>query len=295
MKTHCSFWLILVGGLAISTTWADDYLKPLPLRKLNTPTVEDKQPALAESPAATPVEKQVDAPPQNTPVVLPVESAVKKVPVTIRDESAPVEIQSAETKFFLEVGTRILYVELLDDSQGSTPENSFIGSITGLDADQDYTPARPYIQVMIPRNNYKLGTGISYDHMTVATVDDGGGDGDIDMTSVQLYLVAACTKHKYLSPYGEIGLAMYDNTFEPHADWSDNGNRRFNLDDTTVPYFALGCAVKIDTNWAVDLYLRYVDVDVDGEYVFKPDGREPVSFTFTLEHLAYGVGVKYVF
>jgi len=295
MKTNCLICLILVGCLVGSTARADDYHKPLPLRKLTPQTDEVKQPAPVDSPVSAPVEEHAVDLQQNVPAAAPVETVVEKVPVSIRDESAPVEIQAADSTYFIEVGTRILYVELLNDSQGPAPENSYIGSITGLDADQDYTPARPYIQVMIPRNNYKLGVGISYDHMTVATVDDGGGDGDIDMTSLQLYLVAACTSHPYLSPYGEIGLAMYDNSFEPHADWSDNGTRSMHLDDTTVPYFALGCDVKIDDDWSVDLYLRYVDVDVDGEYIFKPDGRDPESFTFTLEHLAYGLGVKYVF
>jgi len=295
MNTKNLTYLIVAGCLVLSVSWADDVQKPLPLRRVTTEPVEEKKSTPAvETPVAAPVSEETSAPIPKT--AKPATASAAKDPVaTIADDSSPVEIQPADSGYFIEVGTRILYVELLDDSQGTTEKDSFIGSITGLDADQDYSPTRPYVQVMVPRKNFNAGVGLSYDHMTVATVDDGGGDGDIDMEGLHLYLVVACTKHEFLSPYGEIGIAFYDNSFDPHADWSDNGNRAFNLDDSTAPYFAAGCALKINEDWAVDFYLRYVDVDVDGKFIFKPDGREPEPFTFTLEHLAYGLGVKYVF
>lgn len=283
MKIKLLFCLLMVS-IPLRLVAAEDLQKPMPFRKSSVvaPKVQ-QEPHVSEKSAPAAEEPVAPAEP------------VEKVPVEVADDQSAPDIEEGRPAYLIEVGTRILHVNLLDDSQGTTEEDSFIGSLTGLDADQNYSPVRPYVQVLLPRKNMRYGVGMSYDHMEVATVDDGGGDGDIDMTSLHLYLVAAYTGNARISPYGEVGVAFYDNSFEPHADWSEDGKRTFKLDSSTAPYLAAGCTIRMDEHWSLDVYLRYVDVDVDGHYVFRGDERDPDPFTFTLEHLAYGLGLKYVF
>jgi len=203
---------------------------------------------------------------------------------------------NAQSSFHVSLGTRILYVSLLADTKGIPFHNSFGGSIYKLDADQNYLPLRPYAQVTTRVGAAELGLGLSYDHLlAAATIDNEGGDGDIQMESLMFYLVAAYPNKTRFTPFGEVGLAAYWNSFDPDPDWSRNGYREFDLDDSIAPYLAGGCDIAIAGNFSANLYIRYVDVDVDGVYIFRGDARPPQPFTFTLEHIAYGVGVKYVF
>lgn len=197
--------------------------------------------------------------------------------------------------FHFAIGTRILYVALLNDTQGRSFQNSFIGSLYKIEADQDYLPLRPYAQVTMRTGPVEIGLGLSYDRLEIATRDNGGGDGKIDMESWMAYLLAAWPNETRFTPFGEFGLAAFQNSFDPIASWSDGGKREFNLDNSLTFYVAAGCDIAINRQLFANLYLRYVDVDVDGEYVYRPDGRAPRPFTFTVEHLACGVGLKYVF
>jgi len=199
--------------------------------------------------------------------------------------------------FRFAIGTRILHVVLLNDTQGRPEQNSFIGTIYKIDANQDYLPLRPYAQITAQAGLLDIGLGLGYDHLEVATVDNGTGDGDIEMKGWLIYLVAAYPNETRFTPFGEIGVASYHNSFDPIASWSDDGVRRFSLDDSRDLYLAAGCDVQISDALSANLYVRYVDVDVDGRYYFSLDSRayNPDPFTFTLEHLACGVGVKYVF
>lgn len=195
------------------------------------------------------------------------------------------------------VGTRLLHIELLDDTQGSQNQGSFIGSLYKIEANQDYLPLNPYVQATTMAGPVELGLGLSYSHLDVATVDSGGGDGDIEMDGWMLYLLAAHPNDSRFTPFGEIGLALYQNSFDPISSWSEGGLRAFALDDSQALYLGGGCDVRIWNNLSANVYLRYVDVDVDGKYYYRNDSRayHPKPFTFTLEHLACGVGVKYVF
>ena len=209
--------------------------------------------------------------------------------------SSDTPLTPKKSAFHVALGTRSLFVNLLADSKGRPFENSFVGSITKLEADQDYAPVRPYAQITALVGPAELGLGISYDSLTVATMDSDGGDGDIVMDCWMAYLVAAYPNKTRFTPFGEVGLASYQNTFEPFASWAENGKREFALENSQSIYYAGGCDITLGGNWSANLYLRYMDVEVDGEYIFRGDSRPSEPFTFTLEHMAYGVGVKYTF
>ncbi len=243
-------------------------------------------PGLAETVEPTPPAESISE--TDTPVLADMPAPTPK----LDDILIPLE---DERPFRFELGTRILHVDLQADTKGRPFDGSFIGSIYKLDAEQDYMPLRPYAQVLTRVGRIELGAGISYDALEVATVDDGGGDGDIEMKSWLFYLVGAYPNESRFTPFAEIGYANYSNSFNPIPSWYANGLRNFKLDDSSAPYFAGGCDYAVRDDLSVNVYIRYVDVDIDGFYVFRGDNRPPEAFTFTLEHIAYGVGVKYIF
>lgn len=195
----------------------------------------------------------------------------------------------------LTVGVRFLTVNLLSDRKGRPFEDSFIGSIYKLEAEQDFFALRPYVQITERFGPVIVGAGFGYDSMEVATMDQGDGDGDIEIDNWMLYLVAAWPNPSRFTPFGEIGQASYNVSFKPHAYWYEEGKRNFKLDDSSSIYLAGGCDVAVSENFSLSGYLRYTDIDIDGVYVYRGDDRLPADFTFTLENLTYGLGASYRF
>ena len=194
-----------------------------------------------------------------------------------------------------ELGLRSLHMELSKDKQGEPFNGSFIGSINELDVNQQYAPVHPYLQVLREVNHLQLGLGFTYDSWSVATVDSGGGDGDVEMDAWTFYVVGRLTTESKISPFAEIGWAMYDNSFDPIPSWYAGGRRNFFFDDSTGLHLAAGFDYAFSGKAAINVYVRYVDVELDGEYVFRGDDRPPEPFTFPMEHIAYGLGFSYSF
>jgi hypothetical protein len=195
----------------------------------------------------------------------------------------------------ISVGTRALHVKLLDDTKGRQNENSFIGSIYKIEADQDYGQIRPYVQFEAPAGPVDVGIGVSYDAFDVATADSGAGDGDIELRCWLFYVTVAWPNQTRFKPFGEIGLFYSENNFDPLPSWSADGLREFDLENEQSIYFAGGCEISIYENWSLNIYARYTDFHLHGTYIFRGDDREPTPFYFTLEHVAYGLGAQYRF
>ncbi len=194
-----------------------------------------------------------------------------------------------------EAGLRSLYMDLAKSKQGEPFNGSFIGSINELKPDQQLLPVHPYIQALKPIDHYLLGAGLSFDSWTVATEDGGGGDGDVEMDAWTIYLVGRMTTTSKFSPFAELGWAMYNNSFDPDPTWYAGGRRNFTFDNANGLHLAAGCDYMITPNLSANVYLRYVDVELDGKYIFRGDSRPPESFVFPMEHLAYGLGLSYTF
>lgn len=227
------------------------------------------------------------AAPESVSAAAPAEGAPAEIAVL----DAGVESASARAKPAFEVGARFLYASLLSDTKGTPHNNSFIGSIYKLDAEQHLYLPQLYAQYM---PSPYIGFGLSYDYLEAATVDNGGGDGDVQCTGLLMYLTLAYpTEHA--TPYAELGVGFYRNDFAPHPNWSRGGMRKFELDDTTTPYYAIGCRLALSPEWSLDLYGRYVDLDVDGEYIFQFDRDDAEPFTFTMENISWGLGAAYRF
>lgn len=187
----------------------------------------------------------------------------------------------------LEIGTRITHVVLLEDSRGEPNNGSFVGSITMLKEDQDYLPTRFYVQYKITPC---FGVGVSYDRVGAEAWDYGGTDGTTVLSGPLLYLLGCYPNSTKFTPFCELGAAFYSAKFEESGGWGKVGGKEFVLDNTQGFYLAAGCDWLLHEQFALDIYGRYMNVDVDG--VFNPDGEDII---FTMSNLTFGLGAKFIF
>lgn len=193
------------------------------------------------------------------------------------------------------VGTRMLFFSLQDKTRGSEVNGEFVdtfmGSIMKIEEDQSSIPDRLFVQwrpFEIP-----VWLGVSYDHLAAKTVDNGGGDGKVELSGFVPYVQAAWANQTRFTPYVEAGLALYKADFKEN-EWSDGGRRTVKVSDPQGFELAVGTAIRIAKNWSADLYVREMTVDdVTGGYYI--DGNKDGDVVFTLSHMAYGLGVTYEF
>lgn len=195
----------------------------------------------------------------------------------------------------IELGLRSLGIWLTDDRKGEPFNGSYIGSIYKLKAKQNWVPIHPYAQVefALPGGLW-LGVGATYSHVDTETLDNGGGDGDVESDLVMGYAVLERPVWR-LRPYVEAGGGWAFNTFDEDASWGANGRREFVLEDSPVWMAGGGIGLALATHFTLDAHVRYVHYDVDGTYVFRGDSRPDTDFTFTTSHVAAGVGLSYAF
>lgn len=199
----------------------------------------------------------------------------------------------------LEIGTRILHVMLQEDEKGTgtdTRDDNFLGSIDILDEDQDYVPTRLYAQYFF---SDILGVGISYDKVEADAKDETASDGTISMDGPILYLVGRYDNGSALVPFAEVGIAFYQNSFDPTEEWADDGDfRRFmKLDDTEALVLGFGCDYRFTESLSMNLYARVVEgASFDAAHFNTEDASHPrQSGSFNMDYFGAGIGIKYAF
>lgn len=207
----------------------------------------------------------------------------------------------------LEIGTRVLYIQLKEDQRGDGLTRSYVGTLNYLDEEQDYVPNRIYVQYFF--NEY-LGLGVSYDRVEAKTLEhnniDGQssiGDGNVGASGPILYAVGRYPTSTAFTPFAEIGVGFYSSYFDESAEWKyDNAKRRerhMNTDNATAFVLGIGCDYRINANWSVNVYGRLVsglDLDTTADYVYKSKPRETFrEGSFPLDYYGLGFGVKYAF
>jgi outer membrane protein W len=207
----------------------------------------------------------------------------------------------------LEIGTRLIHVELQNDKQGRGIQingdwgGTYLGSINYIDEDQDYAPTRLYLQYFF--HDY-VGVGVSYDNVEAETAEDRSalglpnlpGDGNIGVRGPILYVVGRYPNESAFTPFAEIGVAFYNAYFDEDPNWSDGGLRRMDPEDTEALVVAVGCDYALTENLSVNVYLRAVEnADVDIAWYRRGDPEPQRSGSFPLDYYGAGVGIKYAF
>jgi len=197
-----------------------------------------------------------------------------------------------------QVGTRMTHVKLSDTTRGTPNNGSFFGTITEISENQDDAPDKVYLQARLPHSPIWLG--VSYDHVSARTMDDGNGDGvpdmigsdgDEEIKGLIPYLQAAWDNKTCFTPYAQIGYAFYQAKFLPNS-WSDNGSRRVDA-TSSVKGFELGggLGVRLYKNLSADLFAQTVKVDdITGEW--HGHGSSGGPFIMTMSYVSYGAGLS---
>lgn len=203
----------------------------------------------------------------------------------------------------LAFGARVTEFTLEDDSR-PTREDSFLGSITKLEAEQDDSP-RFFVNYKLCRY---LGLGITWNELRAETIThvreegipgDMHTDGTIDMSGTLYYLTARLPNRTRFTPYAEYGQADYDVSFDHDPLWRYSGNNRLMvLEDVNTTYYAFGCDIQIYEGLELDIYYRKMSMDVEARYylndeTMQEDPREKSEFP--MGHYAWGLGLKYAF
>jgi hypothetical protein len=190
----------------------------------------------------------------------------------------------------LDAGLRLTQFILLNDKSGDPYRGSFVGTLTRLREEQEYWPPEIWLEYEIVPT---VGMGIAYDNFEVGLWDAEGKDGTADLHGPLLYAVKRFANESRCTPLAELGLAGYFVRFRERSGWDDLGVKQFVLEDSLGFFGALGCDIEFPPNWAVNLYGRWMVLEVDG--AFYVQDYKDADVRLTLSHLACGVGVRYSF
>lgn len=197
-----------------------------------------------------------------------------------------------------QVGTRFMQVKLQNKTRGTPNNGSFFGTITEISEIQDNTPDKVYLQARLCHSPVWLG--VSYDHVSARTMDDGNGDGVADMIGSDgdeevkgfiPYVQAAWDNTTRFTPYAQIGYAFYQAKFLPNS-WGDNGRRWVEATSSVKGLeFGGGLGVRLYKNLSADLFAKTMKVDdITGEW--HGHGSSGGPFVMTMSYVAYGAGLS---
>jgi outer membrane protein W len=239
----------------------------------------------------------------------PAAPAVKTEPAV----ELPVAEEVAGGRFA--IGTRLTYLMLLKES------GDFMGHIDKLDAEQNLAPYKLFARWYFFRD---FGLELTWDEVKAKTYnepDEGTGARSSDATYViSGPILTALWRHrteKRWTPWGGAGLAFMKGDVE-HEGWWHYGyssqnqyeqlgspttpnkglTREFELDDPVGLVLAAGCDVTVNDRWSVDLYARYMNVEVKNHYTMSYNGTvfdDNGTKTEPLSNIVFGLGAKYTF
>lgn len=226
----------------------------------------------------------------------------------------------------LEIGTRITVIKLLTENK-----STFLGSIDHLDINQNHVPYKIFADWLF---SPRYGIELTWDRIEAATLAsfDDHTDGNIILTGPIITIFARrpvdiVTKGEVsnIVPYAGIGIAILSASFD-HVGWFHNGfsgdtwheaqagynewiasgappwpnggyQRTMNMDDTIGVVLMAGCSADAWERINVDLYLRYMNVDVDTDFTLSTRGKvfSSTHATFPMSNYTLGLGLRYAF
>ncbi len=205
----------------------------------------------------------------------------------------------------VQVGTRSAHRILIDDDSGHKGEGfgsgTFLGTIYGLDVEQNYFPLQIYGRFFI---NEFLGLELGYDQYKAKSLirNSPYTDGDLEISGMTFSLIGFYRNTSKFIPYSGLGLGVFSSDFSAIARWRSSYNgarqRKMIVDDVTAIIVSLGVMWEFTDRWNLDLSTKYIgNADVDA--VFKGytgsvlDTVQPGYFP--MDSYALQIGLSYNF
>ncbi len=214
-------------------------------------------------------------------------------------------------------------------------EETFLGSITKLDAVQNYWPQNLYADWYFTPS---LGVELTWAEIRAQTVSvdktetPSHSDGDWDIKGPVVSVIGRYNNPSKWTPYGGAGLALMSSRFihstwwhtgfPSEEDWVANGSPNMSIngeyrtmqtdakrswaevvlpgldvDDVGFVVFG-GCDYTIMDHLLANVYVRYMNIEIHNHYyITLPGGGidDRTWYTIPLSNIAAGVGVSYAF
>jgi opacity protein-like surface antigen len=203
----------------------------------------------------------------------------------------------------LTLGVRVSHSWLVEDRRAgpngydnSNKQGNFLGSLWGLDAQQQYLPL-PLVEYRVVKT---FGVGVAYDEMKIKTLDWANpehtataGDGDLEVRGVQAYAFGRYANRTRFTPYLHLGFAHYWSRFLESPGWAAPG-RYFEVDDSQGWFVTAGVRFAVGKGLALDgCYQRRQLGDVQAAAHLVGGGR--IKGVFPVRSNVFAVGVVYGF
>jgi hypothetical protein len=220
-------------------------------------------------------------------------------------------------KGHVEIGVRTTKFSLDETSrpEDETHEETFLGAINQLEAEQDSNFDRFYLVYMF---SPYVGVEWTTDHVAARTrnFNNGLSDGFLEVEGPIISLILRYPIKDRVIPFLGFGKASWDATFH-HDEWwtlawpspesydeagrpgtARNDQGRFiEVSGGSSSVFTYGVVVKITRYLAADFMVREMSLDIDAQFIRQiGEGRDVFDTgDFPMSHKAYGGGVRYVF
>jgi opacity protein-like surface antigen len=203
----------------------------------------------------------------------------------------------------LTLGVRFTHTWLVEDRRAgpngydnSNKRGNFLGSLWGLDAQQQYVPL-PLVEYRVVRT---FGVGVAYDQVRIKTLDWANpehtmtaGDGDLEIRGVQTWAFGRWANRTRATPYLQVGFAHYWSRFLESPGWAAPG-RYFEVESTQGWILTAGVRFAVGKGFALDgFYQRRQLDDVQAAAHLTGGGR--IKGVFPVRSNVVAVGVVYGF
>jgi len=263
------------------------------------------------APVAAPV---ATAPAARTPVVIP--AGDENVEYVFDEEAGNPLLNFLQDR--VEIGTRFTAFSLQDDSRPPDPtrERTYVGDINRLEDDQNLAPVKLFADVYL---SPYFGVELTYDEVAARTFNwvNNSSDGYLEMSGPIVSLIGRYPIQDVVFPYVGLGYAWMNSSFdrEPWWEWGWKSEEEYNaaggqiapsgvyrymiVEDDEAVVYTLGVVVRFTDHLAADVMVRSMDISADALFYRTIDGvlSEPDTKrgSFVMDHIAYGLGVRYVF
>jgi opacity protein-like surface antigen len=196
----------------------------------------------------------------------------------------------------LEIGARTAHFDLRDSTR--TAPNYFLGGLDEFIEEQGYVPL-PFVNI---RFNPYLAVGVGYGTLRAKTWsrpdiegEIGHSDGTIDASGPTVSGQLRFPNRSRYTPFLEVGLLIYQSYFDHSDAWrnarGDRNSHLIDIDDQYGYRLGVGCDIDLNEDWSLLVMIERASLEIDATYYLYGDVWDEV--TLPLDHMNYGIGVKY--
>ncbi len=211
----------------------------------------------------------------------------------------------------LQIGLRSVVSRSLDEDDsghkgGTYGSGTYLGTIYGLDLQQNAAPVRPFITAWFVRY---VGIEVAYDFWEADTLAmdipysyKEKSDGSLTLKGPTLSLLLRYPNASGFTPWGGFGVGFFSADFDATAAWASSwgGSRKrvMDCDSVTATILTGGLTWEFIDHWNVDLSAQYIsNADVDAVFRGYTNGVEDTTQPghFPMDNWAFRLGLSYSF